>query len=206
MADITEIPEVLGFLNAQGSADVPSSDILRSSAKGTGGVAIGVRQIAGAVRYGKAGGVDIPSVKENRAVPLAEADWAQGFIAADTMPTARLAEDIDLGTVAGERWRATSGTGSWPVVRIMAVFLDEAHEPLSLSEAHIGLRSVTVKPYRINRNGIISMGEPITITDGTEGRDETNGRVTAYFVSDLTLDDAASVRLYLAPESGSFAG
>lgn len=206
MADITTIPEVAGFLAAMDAADFPSSDILRSSAKGTGGVAIGVRQIAGAVRYGRAGGVDLPSVRENQAVPLAEADWPQGFTTVDTMPTARLAEDIDLGTVAGERWRATSGTGSWPVVRIMAVFLDGDHDPLSLDEAHIGLRSVTVKPFRINRNGIISMGEPITITDGTEGRDETNGRPTAYFVSDLSPDDAASVRLYLAPESGSFAG
>lgn len=206
MADITEIQDITGFLNAKGDADFPNSDILRSSAKGTGGVAVGVRQIAGAVRYGRAGGVDLPSVKENQAVPLAEADWLQGFTAVDTMPTARLAEDFDLGTVEGERWRATCGTGSWPAVRLMAVFLDADHVPLPLDTDHIGLRSVTVKPFRINRNGLISMGEPITITDGTEGRDETNGRVTTYFVSDLSLDDAASVRLYLAPESGSFAG
>lgn len=203
MAAITEIQTISRFLAAADSTITPPSDILRDSARNTGGVAIGVRQIAGGVRYGLAGGVDIPSTRENTAAAAAA---ARGFIAVDTMPTARRAEDIDLGTVDGERWRATSGTGSWPVVRIMAVFLDGSHDPLPLDEAHIGLRTVTVKPYRINQNGIISMGEPITITDGTEGRDETNGRVTAYFVSDLSLDDATSVRIYLAPESGAYVG
>lgn len=207
MPALTTLKAFIDFLIPSGehrqaqSRGVPPGDTLRASLKPSGGVALGVRQTPGAVRYGEFGALHIPSPEENAVAAVAE---ARGFTAIEVPPQAREADDIDLATVYGARWRDMAVSGNWAVIRLMAVFLDADHEPLALDPAHLGGRSITVKPYRLNRNGLVSIGTPITLTDGTEARDECNGRPTIYVVADLSLDGATSARLYVAPEAGNF--